>query len=174
MLSASWESQVYSSLMLWDTHKRQLILPSTLDACFKYVYLMMVMLHSPTPPSICTGQCLLHQTYILLMIGPLLMITTTFELSAQNPHSMKGLPVRVFSQSEVSFSFIIIPFSLKHPWASGKMIENPPVTNCGFAYLLFTCVVGLIGFVLFSLATKKYKYKACMCGRVAVVSLYML
>ena len=39
------------------------------------------------------------------------------------------------------------------------MLENPPVTNCGFFYLLFTCVVGLIGLILFSVAAKKYKYR---------------
>ena len=39
------------------------------------------------------------------------------------------------------------------------MLENPPVTNCGFVYLLFTCVVGLTGLVLFSVAAKKYKYR---------------
>ena len=39
------------------------------------------------------------------------------------------------------------------------MLENPPVTNCGFVYLLFTCVVGLIGLILFSVAAKKYKYR---------------
>ena len=50
-------------------------------------------------------------------------------------------------------------FSLKHPWASAEMLENPPVTNCGFVYLLFTCVVGLIGLILFSVAAKKYKYR---------------
>ena len=57
-------------------------------------------------------------------------------------------------------SIITVPFSLKHPWASGEMLENPPVTNYGFVYLLFTCVVGLIGLILFSVAAKKYKYRA--------------
>ena len=57
-------------------------------------------------------------------------------------------------------SIITVPFSLKHPWASGEMLENPPVTNCGFVYLLFTCVViGFIGLILFSVAAKKYKYR---------------
>ncbi|MCG8626034.1 MAG: hypothetical protein MJE68_29055, partial [Proteobacteria bacterium] len=56
-------------------------------------------------------------------------------------------------------SVIIIPLSLKHPWASGEMLENPPVTNCGFVYLLFTCVVGLIGLILFSISAKRYKYR---------------
>ena len=32
-------------------------------------------------------------------------------------------------------------------------------TNCGFFYLLFTCVMGLIGLILFSVAAKKYKYR---------------
>ena len=39
------------------------------------------------------------------------------------------------------------------------MLEHPPVTNCGFVYLLFTCVVGLIGLISFSVAAKKYKYR---------------
>ena len=39
------------------------------------------------------------------------------------------------------------------------MIENPPVTNCGFAYFLFTCVTGLIGLVLLSVAANKYKFR---------------
>jgi uncharacterized membrane protein len=39
------------------------------------------------------------------------------------------------------------------------MLQNPPVTNCGFVYLLFTCVVGLIGLILFSVAAKKYRYR---------------
>ena len=65
---------------------------------------------------------------LLLMIGPLMVITTTFEfISAQSPHSMKGLLVGVFFAIRGLFQFfnsiIIIPFSLKHPWASGKMID---------------------------------------------------
>ena len=39
------------------------------------------------------------------------------------------------------------------------MIEHSPVTNCGFVYLLFTCVTGLIGLILFSVAAKRYKYR---------------
>ena len=36
------------------------------------------------------------------------------------------------------------------------MIEHTRVTNCGFVYLLFMCVIGLI---LFSVATKRYKHR---------------
>ena len=101
---------------------------------------------------------------LLLGIGPLIIITTTYEfILAQSPQSMKGLIIGVFFAIRGLFHFlnsiIIIPFSLKHPWASGEMLEHPPVTNCGFVYLLFTCVVGLIGLILFSVASKKYKYR---------------
>ena len=99
----------------------------------------------------------------LLGIGPQIIIATALEfIAAQSPQSMKGLLVGVLSAIRGLFQFlnsiIIIPFPLKHPWASGKLLELPPVTNCVFVYLLFTCVVGLIGLILFSVAAKKYKY----------------
>ena len=101
---------------------------------------------------------------LLLQIGPLMIVATVLEfISAQSPQSMKGLLVGVFFAIRGLFQFlnsiIIIPFSLKHPWASGEMLEHPPVTNCGFVYLLFTCVVGGIGLILFSVAAKKYKFR---------------
>ena len=102
---------------------------------------------------------------LFLGVGPLILMTATLEfISAQSPQSMKGLLIGVFFAIRGLFQFlnsiIIIPFSLKHPWASGEMLEHPPVTNCGFVYLLSTCVVGLIGLILFSMAAKKYKYRA--------------
>ena len=101
---------------------------------------------------------------LFLQTGPLLVIATVLEfISAQSPQSMKGLFVGVFFAIRGLFQFlnsiIIIPLSLKHPWASGEMLENPPVTNCGFVYLLFTCVAGLIGLVLFLVAARRYKYR---------------
>ena len=101
---------------------------------------------------------------VLLGIGPLLFETTSLEfISAQSPHSMKGLLVGVFFAIKGLFQFlgsiIIIPFSLKHSWGVGHLKEYPSVISCGFIYLLFTCVVGLIGFVLFSVAARKYKYR---------------
>ena len=101
---------------------------------------------------------------LLLGIGPLLVMATTLEfISAQSPQSMKGLLVGVFFAVRGLFQFlnsiIIIPLSLKQPWASREMIEHPPVTNCGFIYLLLMSMTGLIGLILFSLAAKKYKYR---------------
>ena len=101
---------------------------------------------------------------ILLGIGPLLLVATTLEfISAQSPQSMKGLLVGVFFAIRGLFQFlnsiITIPLSLNQLWASTQMIEHPPVTNCGFVYLLLTCVTGLIGLILFLLAAKRYKYR---------------
>ena len=101
---------------------------------------------------------------LLLEIGPLLVVTTSLEfISAQSPQSMKGLLVGVFFAIRGLFQFlnsnVIIPLSLKQPWASREMIEHPPVTNCGFVYLVLTSVTGLIGLILFSLAAKRYKYR---------------
>ena len=101
---------------------------------------------------------------LLLSVGPMVVVTTTLEfISAQSPQSMKGFLIGVFFAIRGLFqlfnSIVIIPFSLKHPWASGEMLENPPVTNCGFVYLLFTCVVGFSGLILFSIAAKRYKYR---------------
>lgn len=101
---------------------------------------------------------------LFLGIGPLILVGTILEfISAQSPQSMKGCLIGIFFAVRGLFQFfnsiMIVPFSLKHPWATGKMIEDPPVTNCGFAYLLFTIVVGLTGFVLFLIAAKKYKYR---------------
>ena len=101
---------------------------------------------------------------LFLRIGPLLIIATTLEfISAQSPHSMKGVLIGIFFSIRGLFQFLnsitIIPLSLKRPWAVGKTIEDPPVTNCGFVYLLLTFVVGLTGLIMFSLAAKRYTYR---------------
>ena len=117
-----------------------------------------------TYPSLYMHWGVLIPPILLLGIGPMLVIATTLEfISAQSPQSMKGLLVGVFFAIRGLFHFlnsiIIIPLSLKQPWASREMIEHPPVTNCGFVYLALTSVTGLIGLILFSLAAKKYKYR---------------
>ena len=101
---------------------------------------------------------------LLLGIGPLLVIATALEfISAQSPQSMKGLLLGVFfairGLCRFLNSVVIIHLSLKQPWAGRKMIDHPPVTNCGFVYHVLTSVTGLIGLILFSLAAKRYKYR---------------
>ena len=101
---------------------------------------------------------------IFLGFGPILIKIASLEfISAQSPQSMKGFLIGIFFAIRGLFQFlnssVTLAFSLKHPWDSGKLLENPPVTNCGFVYFLFTIVVGVIGLILFSIAAKKYKYR---------------
>ena len=100
----------------------------------------------------------------LLGIGPPLITATVFEfISAQSPSSMKGLLVGVFFTIKAFFNIVggaaLIPFAYKPLWDSRSMREHPPVTNCGFGYFSFTCVVALIGLILLSVAIKKYKQR---------------
>ena len=98
---------------------------------------------------------------LLLGIGPLIVETSTLEfISAQSPHSMKGFLVGIFFAIKGFFQFLgsitIIPFSLNHPLGIHKS-KAPSFISCGFLYLLFTCVVGLVGMILFFVAARKYK-----------------
>ena len=98
---------------------------------------------------------------ILLGIGPLILETSTLEfISAQSPHSMKGFLVGIFFAIKGLFQFLesitIIPFSLNHPLGIHKSKASSFI-SCGFLYLLFTCVVGLVGMILFFVAARKYK-----------------
>ena len=101
---------------------------------------------------------------LLLGLGPPLVMATTFEfISAQSPFSMQGLLVGVFFSIRAFFQLVsgvaLIPFSYKSLWDSQYMREHPPVTNCGFGYLLFTCVVALIGLILLLVVARRYKYR---------------
>ena len=100
----------------------------------------------------------------LFGIGPLIVMTTTLEfISAQSPHFMKGLLVGMlfaiigFFQLIGALSFI--PFSVRDIWFTKSMSLNPPITNCGFGYLLFTFTIALTSFILFPIVAKKYTYR---------------
>ena len=101
----------------------------------------------------------------LTQAGITVIITTTFEfISAQSPYSMKGLLIGVMFAVrgifQLLFSTAILVFSLKKIWGTQRMKHHtPPIFNCGFGYLLFTCIVGLTGLILFSLAVKRYRYR---------------
>ena len=101
---------------------------------------------------------------ILLGVAQLVVMTTTLEfISAQSPHFMKGLIVGILFAIIGVFQLIgtlgLIPFSVKEIWDTASMRANPPLTNCGFAYLLFTFAVAFVGLVLFLIAAKKYTYR---------------
>ena len=101
---------------------------------------------------------------LLLGIGPLIVTATIFEfISAQSPHSMKGLLIGIFFAIKGVFqlvsSIMLFPFSSDTIWAEGHMRKHPPVISCGFGYLLFTLVGALIGVALLSVVAKRYKYR---------------
>ena len=101
----------------------------------------------------------------LTQAGITVIVITTFEfISAQSPYSMKGLLIGVMFAVrgifQLLFSIALLAFSLKKIWGSQRMKHyTPPIFNCGFGYLLFTCIVGLTGLILFSLAVKRYRYR---------------
>ena len=100
----------------------------------------------------------------LFGIGPLIVMTTTLEfISAQSPHFMKGLLVGmlfvIIGFFQLIGAFSLIPFSLRDIWFTKSMSLNPPITNCGFGYLLFTFTVALVGLILFLIVAKKYAYR---------------
>jgi hypothetical protein len=74
---------------------------------------------------------------------------------------MKGLLVGVFFSIRAFFELVsgvaLIPFSYRPLWGSRHMREHPPVTNCGFGYLCFTCAVALVGLILFGIVARRYK-----------------
>ena len=96
---------------------------------------------------------------VLLNIGYLLIQATSFEfISAQGPHSMKGLLVGVFFAIKGLFQFIsaaaVVPFAIPSIWNG---IHS--VTNCGFGYYLLNVVVALTGLVVFTIVVRRYRYR---------------
>ena len=97
---------------------------------------------------------------ILVGISPILITTTAFEfISAQSPHSMKGLLVGMFFAIKGLFqllsAFLLLPFSLPDYWTT----RHPKEVNCGFGYLFIVSGFALIGLIIFSAVAKNYKYR---------------
>ena len=101
----------------------------------------------------------------LMQAGITLVITTSYEfISAQSPHSMKGLLIGLLYAIQGSFKFLgaisILPFSVKALWEDSYMQSHlPSITNCGFGYLLLNCTIALASIILFTVAARRYKYR---------------
>ena len=98
----------------------------------------------------------------LQSIAPMMIITTTFEfITAQSPYSMKGFLVGVFLAILGFFQFIgsliLLPFYLPHFWSAKQ--TSAPIVGCGFGYVLSICTIGIVGFILFLLVSKRYRYR---------------
>ena len=89
---------------------------------------------------------------------PLVYITILEFISAQTPHTMKGLLMGVFYAFRGFF--ILIGCGLVYPFAQrGYWEAMVSITNCGFYYFLLSTLLGLIVLAVVSIATKLYCYR---------------
>ena len=91
-----------------------------------------------------------------------LIMASTFEfISAQSPHTMKGVLVGLLFAVRGLFQLIaaivLFPFSLKNPW--NLVAKETPQISCEFSYYLVISVIAFVGLVLFAVAARKYKYR---------------
>ena len=97
---------------------------------------------------------------IFISYCPVLITTSAFEfISAQSPHSMKGLLVGLLFAIKGLFqlcsAFLLLPFSLPHYWAN----IGPKALNCGFGYFVMVIMLAFIGLVCFLTVVKQYQYR---------------
>ena len=93
-----------------------------------------------------------------------MILATGFEfISAQSPHTMQGVLVASLFIIAGIFSvlgvLLLLPFSLESVWKDGYLGHHPPVVSCGFGYYLVCITVAMVGFILFIIAVKRYKYR---------------
>ena len=97
---------------------------------------------------------------LFIGLSPMLITTSAFEfISAQSPHSMKGLLVGLLfaikGLFQLSSAFLLLPFSLPHYWGT----IDPNTVNCGFGYFVIIIVLAFTGLVVFLGVVKRYQYR---------------
>ena len=135
---------------------------NSISTClFTSNYLYSVSKHHPAPMPIVLKMHIgaIIVPTVMLNIGYLLIQATSFEfISAQSPHSMKGLLVGVFFAIKGLFQFIsaaaVVPFAIPRIWN-----HINPVTNCAFGYYLLNIIIASTGLVIFTIVIKRYKYR---------------
>ena len=89
---------------------------------------------------------------------PLVHVTFLEFISAQSPHTMKGLLLGVFHSFRGFFTLIgcvlIFPFARNTFWR-----DTTRITDCGFYYYLLGTILGSICVATMLAATKWYKYR---------------
>ena len=151
----------YTNIRKWSSRSEcaaELVAITTIGLWTLYTRLRLVTVYSALELPVTA----LIPANILLGVDPLLVYTSAYEfISAQNPQNMKGLLVGLYLTIWSFFQLLslvaLFPFSVKSIWESQHMRERPPVTNCGFGYLLFTCVASFSGLILLFLVAKRYK-----------------
>ena len=98
---------------------------------------------------------------VLTGIGSTVVTVTIFEfISAQSPHSMKGLLLgthfAITGVYQFFSSIALVPFTSHKLWSDGL---HSPHIGCLFGYLLLLCLVAFAGLMLFLVAARWYKYR---------------
>lgn len=97
-----------------------------------------------------------------IMIGiaqPTLFITVLEFISAQSPHTMKGLHLGIFYAIRGFFILLSCAFIL-YPMTSDKIWGRKQLTpSCGFYYYLSNIVIGLVAMAITCIAAKWYRYR---------------
>ena len=114
-------------------------------------------LSSSSSSLVCT-----HLSYNLVKALALdLIMATSFEfISAQSPHTMKGVLDGLLFAVRGLFQLIeatLLIFSLNQFW--DMVAESTPVFTCEFSYYLATTLIAIVGFILLMIAVRKYKYR---------------
>ena len=88
--------------------------------------------------------------------SPLINITVLEFISAQSPHTMKGLLLGVFYAFKGLF--VTLGCVVTFPFAQEKLWEDHHgIFDCGFYYYLSNSVLGVIGLVVFLMAARQYQ-----------------
>ena len=97
---------------------------------------------------------------ILNAFGYMLFYIASYELiCAQSPHSMKGLLIGMFFAIKGVFQLLgVVAIYLPITYLCSQNI-NLKFPLCGFLYYLINLVVGLIGFIAFIFAARRYHYR---------------
>ena len=101
------------------------------------------------------------QTLIIInmlngIASPLINITILEFISAQSPHTMKGLLLGVFYAFRGLF--ITLGCVVSFPFAQEKLWgDHRGIFDCGFYYYLSNSVLGVIGLVVFLMAARRYR-----------------
>ena len=101
------------------------------------------------------------QTLIVIIMlngisSPLIKITVLEFISAQSPHTMKGLLLGVFYAFRGLFitlgCVVTFPFAQEKLWG-----DYSGIFDCGLYYYLSNSVLGVIGLVVFLMAARRYR-----------------
>ena len=101
---------------------------------------------------------LLAPNLLMGMAVPFIYITALEFISAQSPHTMKGLLLGVFYA--IRGFFIILGCVFTFPFAQTELWQDCDKTlNCGFYYYLMNTLFGIGSMLVFMVAARWYQYR---------------